>query len=71
MRGRATLGPVYEIPRSRPKRKQGNEPFTKRFGETSVYTEGLWCWSTSDFLNNTTRGVLAKFLVAKAHSTSK
>jgi hypothetical protein len=58
--------PVYALPRLIPKRKEGNESFTNGSERLPFTLKDFWCWSTSDLLNNTTRGVLAEFLVAKA-----
>ncbi len=47
-------------------RKEGTEPFHAG-GEALEHTLlGFWRWSTSDLVNNATRGVLAEYLVACA-----
>lgn len=38
----------------------------ERFAGTDATVRDFWVWSTSDLRDNTTRGVLAEFLVARA-----
>ncbi len=46
--------------------KSSDEPFSLH-GKPSGATLGdFWSWAYSDCINNTTRGVLAEFVVAKA-----
>lgn len=54
----------------------GSEPFIARNERTQYSLLDFWRWSTSDILNNTTRGVLAEYIVSTAvehnpHSTRK
>lgn len=48
------------------KRKTGQEKFMTGSGETDICLLEFWQWATSDLLNNSTRGILAEFLVATA-----
>jgi hypothetical protein len=54
------LGPL------KPDRKTGREAFRGPEGDTSFTVLDFWQWSGSDLVDNTYRGVLAEFLVAKA-----
>jgi hypothetical protein len=44
----------------------GGEQFHSSGRETGICLREFWSWSSSDLLNNTMRGVLAEFLVARA-----
>lgn len=46
--------------------KSGNERFTENARDLNFALLDFWRWSASDTLSNTTRGVLAEFIVAKA-----
>ncbi|MBN2182093.1 MAG: hypothetical protein JW715_09265 [Sedimentisphaerales bacterium] len=46
------------------KRKTGNEVFTNQCSGKTLTLKDFWQWSSSDLVSNTTRGVLAEFLVA-------
>ena len=46
--------------------KTGNEHFYFNNSSTGYLLNDFWRWSASDLLNNTQRGVLAEFIVAKA-----
>ena len=45
-------------------RKTGQEKFKPTTDDTDIRLVDFWQWSTSDLLNNVTRGILAEFLVA-------
>ena len=47
-------------------RLSGSEVFHKDGRSTVFNVLDFWCWSTSDLVMNTTRGILAEFIVAKA-----
>lgn len=55
-----SLGPL------RIERKTGSEPFRTMAGPAGLSLLDFWQWSGSDLVDNTYRGVLAEFLVAKA-----
>ncbi len=57
---------MNHLPRIRAERRTGDERFTHGAEQLPFTLRDFWCWSTSDLLNNTTRGVLAEFLVASA-----
>lgn len=57
---------MTELPRLRAERRTGDERFSHGEQQLPFTIRDFWCWSTSDLLNNTTRGVLAEFLVASA-----
>ncbi|MDO5146101.1 MAG: hypothetical protein Q4D60_03785 [Eubacteriales bacterium] len=44
----------------------GNEEFTLRGDKTGIRLSDFWSWAYSDLLNNTSRGVMAEFLVEKS-----
>ena len=44
----------------------GNEDFTRDGSSSGLKLIDFWAWAYSDCINNTTRGVLAEFLVAAA-----
>lgn len=54
------------LPRPKIERRTGEEPF--RFGDRrlDVRLVDFWRWAFSDVITNTTRGVLAEFVVASA-----
>lgn len=47
-------------------RKTGEERFKNGSGDLGVTLTDFWSWSASDIVSNTTRGVLAEFIVASA-----
>lgn len=47
-------------------RKSGQEQFHTVDGELDANLLGFWQWSTSDLVDNTTRGTLAEYIVALA-----
>lgn len=47
-------------------KKTGQENFTKQDIETDIHLLEFWQWSQSNLLNNTLRGTIAEFIVAKA-----
>ena len=49
-----------------PTRKSGGEQFRNAGRPLSFDVLSFWQWSTSDLLSNTTRGILAEYLVARA-----
>lgn len=55
-----------DLPPHQPKPLEGNEPFHKDSRPLPFSVSDFWRWSASDLLNNTQRGILAEFLVAKA-----
>lgn len=48
------------------KQYTGNEEFTLRGEGSGVSLADFWRWAYSDLLNNTSRGVMAEFLVEKS-----
>jgi hypothetical protein len=48
------------------RRRIGSEPFTDGEDNLKFDLLGFWQWSASDLVSNTTRGVLAEYLVARA-----
>jgi len=48
------------------RRRSGLEPFTDEERKLGFDLHGFWQWSASDLVSNTTRGVLAEYLVAMA-----
>lgn len=48
------------------KRKTGKEPFTYNKEKQKATLLDFWKWSNSDLIGNTSRGVLAEFIVAMA-----
>jgi len=48
------------------KQKDGNEPFHEGGKPLTVKLKHFWQWSASDLMSNASRGLLAKYLVAKA-----
>ena len=57
------MGDLGQIP---PQRRGGHEPFHDGGRALGFDLLEFWRWSTSDVVNNTTRGVLAEYLVAQA-----
>ena len=55
-----------QFPGIQPKRKMGEEPFRSGNGNAGFTLLDFWQWSASDLVSNSTRGVLAEFLVARA-----
>lgn len=47
-------------------KKTGQEKFTHKEDATNISLLEFWQWSQSDLLNNTLRGTIAEFIVAKA-----
>lgn len=47
-------------------RKTGKEKFLSNGKELNFTVNDFWGWSSSEFMNNALRGVLAEFIVAKA-----
>ena len=47
-------------------RKTGSEKFHHNSNEKSSSLLDFWQWSTSGLMNNTTRGILAEFIVAQS-----
>lgn len=50
--------------------RDGDEPFHDHGRALGFDVLGFWRWSTSDVVNNTTRGILAEYLVAQAVDVS-
>ena len=48
----------------------GNEPFKNGHEATEFRLRDFWAWQASDLLDNTLRGALAEFIVAKALGVS-
>ena len=48
------------------KQYTGNEEFTLRGESSGISLADFWRWAYSDLLNNTSRGVMAEFLVEKS-----
>jgi hypothetical protein len=55
-----------EYPEISVERKDGQEKFTIKNNETDLNLIGFWQWSSSNLLNNSTRGILAEYIVASA-----
>jgi hypothetical protein len=55
-----------QFPRIHPTRKTGQESFHSRNGDAGFNLLDFWQWTASDLVSNSTRGVLAEFLVARA-----
>ena len=49
-----------------PKQLSGNESFQNRSDILGISLLEFWQWGFSDITNNTTRGILAEFIVARA-----
>ena len=54
------LGPIE------PTQRSGQEPFHDGSRPLGFDLLNFWQWSTSDLVSNTTRGVIAEYLVAQA-----
>ncbi len=55
-----------DIGRIDPERLRGTERFSSRGSGLDLTVLDFWAWSSSDLMENTTRGVLAEFIVAHA-----
>jgi hypothetical protein len=55
-----------QFPRIKPTRKTGEESFRSGNGNVGFTLLHFWQWTASDLVSNSTRGVLAEFLVARA-----
>ena len=51
-------------------RRPSSERFHSNHSETDFDLEDFWQWALSDLVNNTTRGVLAEYIVARALGVS-
>lgn len=60
----------WEYPWIRAERKRGHEPFVGGAPSDCFCLSEFWQWAWSDLLLNTTRGVLAEYLVARAMGAS-
>lgn len=47
-------------------KKSGDEQFVSDYSNPNINLSSFWKWSSSDLLTNTTRGILAEFIVASA-----
>ncbi len=56
----------FKYPALDVKRKRGDEPFTHNGSELDCQLSDFWKWAVSDLVCNTTRGILAEFIVASA-----
>lgn len=57
---------MESLPRIVPTRRSASDPFHTNGSPIGLTLSDFWCWSASDLLSNTLRGVLAEFLVANA-----
>ncbi len=57
---------MNDIGRIDPERLRGNERFSSRGSALKLTVLDFWAWSASDLRENTTRGILAEFIVAHA-----
>jgi len=57
---------MIDLVQTKPTKKTGNEKFSAGNVELGFQLLDFWQWISSDVLNNTTRGLLAEYLVAKA-----
>src|SRR6185437_3862550 len=55
-----------QFPRIQPSRKTGQESFRSGNGNSGFTLLDFLQWTASDLVSNSTRGVLAEFLVARA-----
>ena len=55
-----------DLGRLRTELKTGEEPFLTSGKPAGFDLKSFWQWSTSDLVNNTTRGILAEYLVAQS-----
>lgn len=62
----AVLISPIDFPRVTAKIKTGEEHFSQNGQPLSITTLDFWRWSSSGFLDNTTRGIFAEFIVASA-----
>lgn len=53
-------------PKLTPVKLSGGEPFTSQSKPFGFSVNDFWSWAVSDLASNSTRGVLAEFIVAKA-----
>ena len=60
----------YPLPKLNVVRRPSSERFHSNHSETDFDLEDFRQWALSDLVNNTTRGVLAEYIVAKAVGTS-
>ena len=58
------------LPKLNVVRRAGSERFYSNHSEADFNLEDFWQWALSDLVNNTTRGALAEYIVAKAVGTS-
>lgn len=57
---------MNDIGRIDPVRLRGTEHFSLRGSSLQLTVLDFWAWSASDLMQNTTRGILAEFIVAHA-----
>lgn len=55
-----------EFPQLQVAQRNAIQPFTKNGNSLGFTLMDFWKWSSSDLVSNTTRGIVAEFLVAKA-----
>jgi hypothetical protein len=55
-----------ELPKIKPVKKSGNEPFYHHEKPLDFNLKDFWSWNQSNLLDNTMRGVLAEFIVKEA-----
>lgn len=65
-RSRGRVASMSQYPAIPTERKMGNEQFYSSFGPSPVSLIDFWRWSLSDLVTNSSRGILAEFLVAAA-----
>jgi len=56
----------HPLGRIQVERLKGNEPFRLAGERLPFSVHDFWSWSVSDLVSNTTRGILAEYIVAKA-----
>jgi hypothetical protein len=61
-----SVADVGAHPQILPRRRNGSESLTDAGAPLGVELSDFWAWSTSDLIDNTTRGRLAEFIVATA-----
>jgi hypothetical protein len=54
------------LPRPNLERREGDEPFRLEGGPLDLRLADFWRWAFSDVTTNTTRGILAEFIVGSA-----
>jgi len=59
-------GIMTDLPKIKPTRKSGDEPFLELQANRRVTLQDFWQWSSSDLVCNVTRGILAEYFVAVA-----